>query len=282
MKRTSYFALLVSAPLLAAVPKAPPEICVDNICAGSNQVGTYTVRDDFESSTLGRAWTTQIDGGPNTSISVSTDVALSGTHSIKSVITRDSASDFRAEVRHAAGKPAGVSFWNQDVWYAISIYLPNDFVTSSGRDILVQWHSFDWLEPTPEAQTSPVFGIQVRNGEWEIIRRPNVAQPSTELTQESYTASIGPYQKGRWNNWVCRLRFHWINGQSQCWLNGKEVYNVNGGNSANDTYAPYLKFGNYRVANKTDAGEAGVSPRIVYFDNVRVQFTGGSLQSMTQ
>ena len=153
-------------------------------------------------------------------------------------------------------------------------------MTSSGRDILVQWHSFNWLEPSDEPKTSPVFGIQVRDGDWQIIRRPNAAQPSLDVTQESYTTTIGPYTKGQWNNWVCRIRWHWVNGQSQCWLNGKEVYNVSGGNSANDINAPYWKFGNYRVANKTDAGEAGVSPRVVYFDNARVQFSGGSLDAM--
>lgn len=282
MKRASYFALLASIPLMGAVPEAPPQFCVENICTGSPSSGSYTVRDDFEGGSLDKAWTTQVEGGANTGVSISTDVALSGTHSVKSVITRDSAGDFRAEVRHAAGKPAGVSLWNQDVWYAVSIYLPNNFVTSSGRDILVQWHSFDWLEPTPtpEQKTSPVFGIQVRNGNWEIIRRPNAGQPSLEATQESYTTDIGPYNKGQWNNWVCRIRWHWTNGQSQCWLNGQEVYNVNGGNSANDIYPPYFKFGNYRVANKADAGEPGVSPRIVYFDNARIQFSGGSLDAM--
>jgi len=282
MKRASYFALLASVPLMGAVPEAPPQFCVENICTGSISPGSYTVRDDFEAASLDKTWTTQLDGGANTGISLSTDVALSGKQSIKSVITRDSADDFRAEVRHAAGKPSGVSVWNQDIWYAISIYLPNDFATSSGRDILVQWHSFDWLEPVDESKTSPVFGIQVRDGDWEIIRRPNAAQPSTPATQESYTTTIGPYKKGQWNNWVCRIRWHWINGQSQCWLNGQEVYNVNGGNSANDTNAPYWKFGNYRVANKTDAGEAGVSPRIVYFDNARAQFSGGSFEAMAQ
>lgn len=286
MKRRYYFALLVSAPLLAAVPQAPPEFCVENVCAGSAPSGSFTAWDDFEASTLQKPWAIETDGGPNTSVSLSSDVALSGKQSIKSVITRDSAADFRAEIRHSMGQP-GASPWNQDLWYSISIYLPDSFVTSSGRDILVQWHSYDWLEPKPdgvtdmETKTSPAFGIQVRDGDWQIIRRPNVAQPSLEATQESYTTTIGPYKKGVWNKWVCRLRFHWINGQSQCWLNGEEVYNVNGGNSANDIYAPYWKFGNYRVANKTDAGESGVSPRIVYFDNARVQFSGGSLASIS-
>lgn len=282
MKRASCYALLASAPLLAAVPEAPPQLCVENVCSASSPAGSYTIRDDFESPSLEKTWAVEHDGGDNTGISLSKDVALSGAQSVKSVITRDSAADFRAEVRHSVGAPAGVSIWNQDIWYAISIYLPANFVTSSGRDILVQWHSYNWLEPSPESKTSPAFGIQVRDGNWEIIRRPNAAQPSTAATQESYTTTIGPYKKGEWNAWVCRLRWHWINGQSQCWLNGQEVYDVSGGNSSNDINAPYFKFGDYRVANKTDAGEAGVSPRIVYFDNVRVQFSGGSFSSMAR
>lgn len=281
MKYAVWIALAATGALFAATPKAPRALCIDEVCPEPPPIpGKYTIFDNFDSPLSAALWNVELDGGVETKIHLSEDVALSGTRSIKSIITRDSALDFRSEIRHNTGTPAGVSQWNRDLWYGVAVYIPHDWVNSSGRDILIQWHSYSWLETLAEIGTSPVFGMQIRDGNWQIIRRPNPAQPSVKTTQESYTTPIGPFVRGEWAKWVCRLRFHWVNGQSQCWLNGKEVYNVNGGNAPNDKYAPYWLIGNYRVANKTALLEGGNAPRIVYFDNVRVMFQGGSYQAV--
>jgi hypothetical protein len=280
-------AILVAGSLsLAQVPRAPTNVCINDDCddappSNAPSSNEYTVYDNFENSSLdSKLWATEKNGGSKTGVSISSDFALSGSKSLKSVITRESANDFRAEVKPKMGE-AGYLDYNQEVWFGFAVYVPSNFVESDGQDIVMQWHTYSWLESPQESGTSPTFGISLDSGNWKVIRRYNAANPSTSSNQKGGSTIIEPYAKGKWNRWVCRARFHWSNGQSQCWLNDKEVYNENGGNTSNDKYAPYLKFGNYRVANKeTKYWDVGSAPRAIYIDNVRVMLEDGSYNAV--
>jgi hypothetical protein len=250
-----------------------------NTCGASDF--TWTAPD-------GTQWITEKDGGSNTCLALSTDHSVTGgSTALKVTLTRDSGADVRSELRPVfagpAGTPSSASAYNQEIYYGIAIYVPANFVSSSSPDIVWQGHTYSWLEPNDDGGTSPTVDIQTNGANWRVLRRWNTAEPSLKANQQQEGKNIGAIQKGAWNCFVIRAKWHWSNGETQVWLNGNSVYNANGGNTSNDLYSPYVKWGLYRVANTTSAGEAGVSPRVLYFDNPRMKYTsdGGSFAAVS-
>lgn len=254
----------------------------------------YDLYDNFESTSVNTAlWLVQTNGGANTAVSTSTDQAYSGTRCKKSVIKWDSTADFRAEVKDKLG-PGSIPFL-QDIWYGCSIMLHPSWVQSAGRDILHQWHMYDWLQSPPDAgNTSPAVCLQVRNGTWQTQIRFDPAAITTgaaavDANQTIITHTAGatnhlgptiPLSPGTWHHFVWRIRWHWTTaGQFEMWHNGVLCVQRNAhGNCSNDTYAPYHKQGNYRVANKS--GTPDGTSRIVYHDNFRLVISGGSFAAV--
>ncbi|QNN23454.1 hypothetical protein HED60_14605 [Planctomycetales bacterium ZRK34] len=142
---------------------------------------------------------------------------------------------------------------NTDYWYALSVFIPDDFRSRSDRHknaVIFQWH-------TQQGGPSPMLAIRIRKDHWLITTH---AEGKWRVITEL------PLEKARWTDWV--IKANWSpkpTGGWTIWHNGKVV--VNEQNIITDypeAQGPYVKFGQYHSVDEH------VPANTVYFDEFRI------------
>ena len=154
--------------------------------------------------------------------------------------------------------------WNTDLWYALSLYIPDGFRTQSNIKTSVFQFWAGGLD-------SWMFKYEHFRG---FFVQRKIDHRERVILSESATLD-------RWNDLVVRIR-HSLkeDGLMTVWANGKLVYEYQGRTAAGDNpkRKPYFKFGIYNTAMGSDGrpidgggyGDGKDLPDLVlYFDEVR-------------
>ena len=231
-------------------------------------------RDGFESGDL-RQW--QRWGWRQLccahSMQVVSEPVRSGRHAARFELVRGEPNvrgNQRAEVRLPAAQMGG------EYRYAISIFLPPDWVGDPLPVNLVQWHSVSdklLLEGGPSMPLRlAVVGDQwIIDNFWDAKRVTKFAY-LPEHPQGNRLLWSGPLDRGRWVDWEFTVRWQWAgDGRVQVRKNGQLIVQAGGPNTYRDFVAPYMKFGVYVPAWSHDDMASPVRRRVAFFDDVRVE-----------
>jgi len=160
-----------------------------------------------------------------------------------------------------------------ELWYGISIFLPDEYVADPIWELVTQWHGRPDFD-IGEDWRNPIMALFSEDGEWLL----NVIWDSKENTFESgervYDGSesfdLGPHERGRWTDWVFHIMWSYEDdGILQVWKNGELVVDRVGPNAFNDAQGPYLKFGIYKGWKDPETvGE--VDSRLLFHDELRI------------
>lgn len=213
------------------------------------------------------------------SAAVTSSIVREGTQSLRILLRRhDAPGRERAEVtpRPYAAFPEFRNHYNlgQEYWYAVSIYLPPDWVVDDS-ETLVQFHAKPDLH-LHEPNIRPPFSLGIEGTQWRLIIRADDRQrlPRNAQLQVIKHMQLGPISPGVWTDWVFRIKWSYkSDGIVQVWKDGQLVAEHYGMNTYNDRIGPYLKLGIYKPVWKWKATNTG--HRVVYFDSVRI-FRGPS------
>ncbi|MFA7096919.1 MAG: polysaccharide lyase, partial [Gammaproteobacteria bacterium] len=180
----------------------------------------------------------------------------------------------RAEVMPSA-HPAFPQFRNnyrlgEEYWYAVSIYLPPDWVLDDDAETLFQFHAAPDRH-LREPNTKPPLSLSVQGTHWRlhirgdsrrVLRKGSSFQVSKYLT-------LAPISPGVWSDWVFRVKWSYkSDGILQVWKDGQLVAEHYGKNTYNDRLGPYLKLGIYKHVWIRKA--TNTRRRVVFFDSLRI------------
>lgn len=157
--------------------------------------------------------------------------------------------------------------------YAVSVFLPVDWVADPLPVNLVQWHSVSdkiLLEGSP---TMPLRLVVVDN-RWVVDNNYD----SKWVTKWPFRPEVfdggrllhdSPLDRGRWVSWEFHVRWDWREiGSVQVFKDGRLVGQAKGPMGYRDLVAPYMKFGVYVPAWADPARPSALERRVAYFDNI--------------
>ena len=225
---------------------------------------------NFESGTLAGA---RASGNPPT---VQGAIKRNGRYAMRSYLNRfQSRVPYRTEASVTAYEPR----LNQEYWYSFSIYLPNDFVPDPIWETVAQWHG---RPDSGEASAQPPISLRTTNGVWKLQNQWTSDRITTRSNTGSRSFTFGPYARGRWTDWVFRIKWSYgSQGILEVWQNGKKVVSVTGPNTYNDAHMPYFKMGIYK-GWMPGAPAGNVSQRVLYHDEFHMVGPGGSYAAVAQ
>lgn len=207
---------------------------------------------DFETGDLDQL---EIQGAAPESVTLATTPVRAGRYAAKTLLRVSDPEVHKGQRAELSDRRTEI-LMDQDYWYGLSIFIPDDFVAPTKSDaVLFQWH-------TQQGGPSPVLAIRVRNGEWVI---------TSDATEKRRTLAKIPFEKERWTDWVVHARWSAERkGFWTIWKDGVEVVSEHDiVTQYPETLGPYAKFGQYH-----SVGE--VPQNIVYFDEYRVAGPDGS------
>jgi Polysaccharide lyase len=228
--------------------------------APESVIGTESVVVDFETNSLSGV---NVSGNAPT---VQSSIRRHGRYAMRSDLDRYASRDpYRTEARVVASPP----LVNKVYWYGFSIYLPDDHVPDATRDILIQWHA---IPDGGESHSNPPMALETIQGVWRLRNRWTADPVTTKSNVMSRTFTFGKHARGRWTDWVFRVRWSYgAKGIVEAWKDGIKVLSATGPNTYNDTRMPFFKMGVYRGWN-----DGPITHRTVYHDEVRRVGPGGS------
>ena len=153
---------------------------------------------------------------------------------------------------------------NQDYWYGLSIFIPDDFRAPKGDAVMFQWH-------TQQGGPSPVLAIRIKGTEWWITSNAEKMPHGKRRT-----LSRVPFERNKWTDWVVHARWASDNtGYWTIWKDGVEIVNEkNIVTQYPEALGPYAKFGQYHSVDAT------APQNIVFVDEYRVVGPGGSYEDV--
>ena len=163
-----------------------------------------------------------------------------------------------------------------EVWWAVSIYVPTDWVDDTMPEIVHQLHE----QPDAcETWRSPPFALQITAANWEVWSRWDDA-PCTVGSYpvgKQQALESTPVVKGRWTDWVFHAKWSYrSDGVLDVWRDGLQTAHHQGPNTYNDQKSLYLKVGVYKWPWKALPNPADVAGRVIYYDEVRIAPASGS------
>ena len=194
--------------------------------------------------------------------------------------------------------------YQQERWYAFSIYLPADYPTNVAYHILMQFqgtsdrdeHGVNY--PGEEAR-SPAFMLGIEtNGTWggQIRYSANAIDHGNSTTTPQTIPWInGGYMKGpavrrgEWTHWVLNAVWDWRAGglgRFRGWVadsdypDGQLMFDYTGPTGFNDANPPYTKLGIYYSQSSLAGWPPDVPALEVYYDRFIVGDSGESLATM--
>lgn len=247
---------------------------------------TWIFNSDFENNSIS-GWSTETAAVPYAAQFVTSPFPVrSGTKAMRFELRRndpDVAGSRRAELSRFG------MVQNGEYWYAFSVFLPTDYALDRSPEVLAQWHNYPDFN-LGETWMSPPLTLRTSAGRWAISRLWDDAAISSNLSVGAKgnirVHDLGVYDsdKGRWTNWVFRVKWGWLASQNpklEVYKNGVLVLNQNGlPNTTNDSTAPYFKIGIYKWDWKEDPQRSDTHGRVVYFDRVAIGNSNSTLRDM--
>jgi hypothetical protein len=159
-------------------------------------------------------------------------------------------------------------------WFGWSVYLPKSYVFDYEPEIIAQWHDIPDADLNEKATRSPPIALNTYLGRYMLQVIWAAAPVNTNKTVDGLIyPDLGPYETGKWTNWVFHIKFSWENdGILEIWKNGVKVYSRYGPNSYNDENTPYFKLGIYKwmwMPNQ-DQGHSLITNRVLYISDIRI------------
>jgi len=164
----------------------------------------------------------------------------------------------------------------QDCWYAVSIYLPEDWQPDTQAELWVQWV----LGKAVSEVGGPQLAIYVYGDGYRVRKRWG---PALEQHENIWLGDVLA-DRGKWTDWVFHVR--WSPGDDgliELWRDGELVATDTGQNCVAADYAPYFKFGIYKWPWKQDATQtpSTATKREIYFDEIRIADDRGSFEAVS-
>src|SRR5690554_6194292 len=168
--------------------------------------------------------------------------------------------DSDPQVKRGTRAEVGFRTVEKELWYAYSIYFPVEgYESDNTPEIISQWHQL--------RGGSPPNAIQVEND--EIYLRSICKGNGSGIDDHLFTNyTLGKVERGKWQRFV----FHLIHspgddGLIEIWLNGENIYNLNGPNMRKEFGLPYFKMGIYKWRWNDDS-KTLTNRRILLFDDI--------------
>jgi hypothetical protein len=159
----------------------------------------------------------------------------------------------RSEIREKWYAPLDTS-----VWYAFSMYIPEDYEPMYPKQIFFQWHGGDW---------GP-------NVYFQLNREKFLIDVLTEEHQTTTQYEVGELSKGRWLDFVIQVK--WTKHDTGFFIlynDGNELWNYSGPTMDQKTYdigtGPYVKMGIYRSHLSRWTQDRPHPTHVLYFDEYR-------------
>lgn len=201
---------------------------------------------------------------------VTAERARSGSHAQRASLDRhNDPVSYRTE-----SVPDGQTFEvGDEVWYGFSIYLPDDYVADPVWEIPAQWHGRPDFD-LGEDWRNPPLALHSANGEWTVSNiwdsKANTFESGERVYDGSESFDIGPYETGRWTDWVFHLVWSYADdGVLQIWKDGELVVDRPGPNTFNDQEGPYMKWGIYKGWSNPD-NVGVIDTRLLFHDELRM------------
>jgi len=226
--------------------------------------GQITMIADFNSGdvTQGVFGTSKLPVYPGYSAQIVSDIVREGSGALR--VELRSTDPLRALGRRAEINTPSTGAVNNNVeWYALSTYLPTDYIPDSKGEIFVQL-------PDTSDGFNPTLAIWIRNGKYYLNQKYNAGSGNIETQTELSNSAVTP---GVWDDWVIRFN-RAINGTGvvQVWRNGTQVINLSGpnSNSIGGVMPPsvYFNTGWYKWPWNVD-GTYYPNLRVIYIDAIR-------------
>ena len=141
--------------------------------------------------------------------------------------------------------------FNKDMWYAFSVYVPEESPEQYVRCLIAQWYAPADKE-LGEANRSPPLGIEYRSGRFKI----RYCHSSKRIQKDNSLSSINKTtlynsseyaQKGVWHDFIVNVNWSYEkNGYCNIWIDGNKVVEHKGPIGYNDRLGPLFKMGIYR------------------------------------
>ena len=202
------------------------------------------------------------------SINIVDTPVRAGRNAVRFEVRRDDADV--ADSKRAELKLAPVPA-KSERWYAVSLYLPEEYQEDPTPEIVTQWHATPDFDKG-ETWRSPPLALLTHEGKWRIGWRWDSKRVTEGNTPEgSQGRTLGSYETGRWTDWVFHVKWSWEeDGLLQVWKDGKQVIHHKGPNAYHDKTGTYFKTGIYKWPFKSDPDAAKVDKRVLYVDEIRI------------
>lgn len=148
-------------------------------------------------------------------------------------------------------------------------------------EILGQWHGYPDKEEGEHFRTPPMY-VALRQDKWHILGYYTEKRISTDKDRKSaFPETIIPAQEGVWDDWIFHIKWdyrtqvHGGTGSVIAWLqvNGKgynKIIDYKGPIGYNDQRGTYFRWGLYKQPWFYNKNAGIQSPRIVYYDEVKI------------
>jgi hypothetical protein len=174
-------------------------------------------------------------------------------------------------------------------WYGFSTYLPSSWTVDRTPENIVQWHQ---VGGDCSNGCSPPLAINTQNGHYVLSQnwQKSLSTPGDWNFEDS---DIGPYEVGRWTDWVVHVKWSTDDdGLLQVWKDGVPVSEVNppSGQQPRDfshkigrnddfgdqVHGNYLVIGIYKWPWFPKQQASDTTNRVLYTDEVRTADGSGS------
>ena len=178
-----------------------------------------------------------------------------------------------------------------EYWYGFSIYLPgsadgaDNYVADKFWEKVTQW----WapIDSDVEKGRNPPLALSTSakgiGGRWYVGGKWSAkAINATDDYDGTFLTDLGPYETGKWTDWVFRVKWSYLNdGILEVWKDGKKVISrVNMPIGFNDQKGPVFKLGLYKGQWEHEPADGStldaVSRRVLYHDQFRMADASGS------
>jgi hypothetical protein len=151
------------------------------------------------------------------------------------------------------------------MWYAFSIFYPEDF----GSDKRPELH---WQIHHNQYSGSPLTELRVVENNWYFVQSFDSLQVGKQFQRRSL---LGPIITNRWVDFVFYVNFDITEkGLIKIWQDGKQIFEIAGANANMDNGkledSSYMKFGIYKWQWSKATEPVYPDTRVVYFDRVMV------------
>ena len=161
----------------------------------------------------------------------------------------------RAELKEDYNAP-----FKKEIWYGLSLFIPEDFPELEKNCVLAQWHGEHDLG---EVSRSPVLAIRIEKNRLYFNARYNEQKFQTRARSPQIEHfELNDFPRNEWLDFVVNAVWtHEKDGALNAWMNGEKIISYKGPTGYNDDLGPYFKFGLYK--------HSGNKPLIVFADEYR-------------